>query len=310
MKYKFMETETRNLKLHPFHGLINDINNTGFGALKLILKQHGYLPINPLIVIKKAKDIYVITGVKRFLAALDLGIKTVPVLYLDGADDLLIKKIIILDNLPFQRYSYLQRYFYALRIGTNREELLLMVGLKDRYFNELEVVVKSLLKQVLRVYTEITAKNFSDQLETAIIENLNPDLVMLWHGQVTVHDLYCKYKSSRKESNCIEKSDSKKNIKEPEDLNIKVSTLAEPHSLLRHPEGKTQANLFTQPKTKDMQSYAPAEFAKLLLEQSTVQDLKILRKLISKLLNAKDLKNKVAVEEINGNLFPLHRQSS
>lgn len=309
MKYKFTEIETRKLKLHPCHGLINDINNTGVGALKLILKQHGYLPINPLIVIKKAKDIYVIAGVKRFLAALDLGIKTVPVLYLDSADDLLIKKIMILDNLPFQRYSYLQRYFYALRIGTNREELMLMVGLKDRYFNELEVVVKSLLKQVVKGYTEITAKNISDQLETAITENLNPDMVMLWHGQVTVHDLYLKYKSLKKESNCIEKSDSKKNIKQPEDLNIKVSTPAEPHSLLRHPEGKTQVNLFTHPKTKDMQSYAPAEFAKLFLEQSTVQDLKILRNLIRKLLNVKNLKN-TAVEETNGNLFPLHRQSS
>lgn len=113
MKYALKEIEIDKLKLHPQYGalLYGVNNNPDVSILENLFAENGYLPINQImcICIKKGGNVFLVSGGKAWLALRKLGIKKITTLCIECADEVLLKKIMIMENLQFTRCSYLQR---------------------------------------------------------------------------------------------------------------------------------------------------------------------------------------------------------
>lgn len=216
------------LKPNPFNERLFRRNESNSADLKKSMLEKGFLANHPVQCFIKGKSLVIISGHRRWRAAMELGIDQVPVTIIPIVDESKIEKLMIEENLlrpqEGRRYSVIERYILALRLaykfpeqrGGNRrsedyrvncERTQKKVGKNEwlsavteiclKYLSELSVITKHICQNLEKSHPELLGLQDYEQLQVIFNEGLSKDLNDLHLGNTTIRKVYCNYKSKK-----------------------------------------------------------------------------------------------------------------
>lgn len=217
---------TKKLQPDPNNDQLFGPNDSNFGQIVQSMKEKGFLINHPILCNQKDKKLIIISGHRRWRAALEIGLVQVPVTIISVTDEREIERIMIEENLlrpqEGRKFSHLERYLLALKLSASYPEkrggdrrsadfgatcgpksthkdtwLSEKTGLCTKYINQLSVIAKKICDETSKNYPQISGKPLSEQLQIVLEDNLSPDLSDLQAGTTTISSIYHKYKTPK-----------------------------------------------------------------------------------------------------------------
>lgn len=216
----------KKLKPHPLNTTLFGDNDTNFEELKQSILGNGFLVNHPILCCQKDKSLMIISGHRRWRAAIEIGIDQVPITIIPITDDSEIERMIIEENLlrpqEGRKFSHLERYVLALRLSSKFPEqrggdrrsadfvatrgsksihkdhwLAEKIGLCAKYISELNVIAKKICEETSKAYPELLSGiPLHEQLQIILSQNLSADLSNLQAGS-TIGAIYKKYRAAK-----------------------------------------------------------------------------------------------------------------
>lgn len=222
------------LRTDPLNGTLFGTNETNFERLKKSIQENGFLANQPILCFSRENRLVIISGHRRRRAAVELGIKEIPVTVMSNLSEAEIERLIIEENLmrpnEGRKLSYVERYILALRLAQNFPEqrggdrrsedftvscesrhnhkstgkdqwLSAGTGICSKYLSELSVIAKCICQDSEKAYPELVhGLPIYEQLQTILNKGLSQDLNDLHRGNVSIRKVYNKYKTPKKQS--------------------------------------------------------------------------------------------------------------
>lgn len=218
----------KKLTANPLNLKLFGQNNTNFNELKKSIEENGFLTNHPVLCYQKGKSLLIISGHRRWRAAIEIGIDQIPIIIISNVEDSEIERMMIEENLlrPLEgrQLSQIERYILALRLSAKfperrggdrrsadfiakRSDIKLKdkdtwlsekTGLCAKYISELNVITKKISEETSKAYPELLdGMPLYEQLQIIINQNLSADLSDLQAGTTTISALHKKYRTPK-----------------------------------------------------------------------------------------------------------------
>lgn len=220
------------LKAHPMNSSLFGCSNN-YERLLESMRKDGFRSQYPITCTDKG---IIIMGHTRVQAAIELGIKKVPVVRIPSTlpeDEVL--RLMIEDNLcrpaEWRQLSPLDKYVLATRLEETRPEyrggnqknisgrkteipkdgwLAKQVGLCPKYISNLRVSIEGICEGISETHSEVKGLKPYEQIAFILKNGLSKDLADLQTGSLKIGVLYKKYKKTKEVGNTYSKPRHKK----------------------------------------------------------------------------------------------------
>lgn len=215
------------LKAHPMNASLFGRSNN-YDRLLESMRKEGFRSQYPITCNEKNT---IIMGHTRGQAAIELGIKEVPVIRISSTlpeDEVL--RLMIEDNLcrpaEWRQLSPLDKYVLATRLEETRPEyrggnqknisgrkteipkdgwLAKQVGLCPKYISNLRVSIEGICEGISKTHPEVKGLKPYEQIAFILKNDLSQDLADLQTGALKIGALYKKYKKAKEVGNTYSK---------------------------------------------------------------------------------------------------------